>query len=283
MTDQPFQAPQRVRTEAGSAVPYPEVVGPRGQLFQVLSLRLDFESGLIVQENQPDSDASESSESGDEAAELPSHAIGSFGVDFNATVRFAGDEAWKIGWVQTVESADFWVRYRNGARAAKHCTTLPRRMRDSDTSKGCWYGNESRKKADPAHPVTIGLTDDPVIPFHHPHHTGGPGLKPLVGWAPDKCGGQKEFRTWLAAVREDADHRPVDVVYLHHIHWKVAFDCVIHGDADKPTATVPAASGVVLLGEGVGQGGAAPVLDGRGVLPRDEATRVEHLPDGEQR
>ncbi|MBB5967177.1 hypothetical protein [Planomonospora venezuelensis] len=250
----------------------------------MLNLALGFESGLVVQANQPDSDASGSSESGEEAAELPSHAIGSFGVDFSATVRFAGAEVWRIGWVQTVESADLWVLYRNGARSARHRTMLPQRMRDSDTSKGCWYGNESRRKADPAAPVTVGLMDDPALPFHHPHHPGGgSGLAALAGWAPAGCGGTKEFWTWLVAVREDADHQPVEVVYLHHVHWKVVFDCVIHGDADEPTATVPATSGVVLLGEGVGQGGATPVLGGRGVLPRDEVNRVEQLPDGEQR
>ncbi|AWS44605.1 hypothetical protein [Streptosporangium sp. 'caverna'] len=282
MTDQPFQPPQSVRTEAGSTVPYPEVVGPRGQRFQVRSLALAFESGLVVQANQPDSDDSESSESGDEAAELPSHAISSFGVDFNATVGFVGNEAWKIGWVQTVESADFWVLYRNGARSARQRTTLPQRMRDGDTRKGCWYGDESREKADPATPVTISLMDDPVVPFHYPRHTGGPGLAALDDWTPAGCGGEKEFWTWLVAVREDADHQPVDVVYLHHTHWKVVFDCVIRGDADTPTVNVPATSGVVLLGEGVGQGGATPVLDGRGVLPRDEVNQVEDLPD-EQR
>ncbi|MFD0660661.1 hypothetical protein [Thermocatellispora tengchongensis] len=154
-------------------------------------------------------------------------------------------------------------------------------MRDSDTLKGCWYGDESREKADPNNPVNIRLMDDPVVPFHHPSHTGGPGLEALVGWAPAGCGGEKEFWTWLVAVREGANHQPVDVVYLHHIHWKVVFDCVIHGDAGTPTATVPAASGVVLLGEGVGQGGATPVLGGSGVLPRDEVNQVEHLPDRE--
>nr|BFE79364.1 hypothetical protein GCM10020093_019650 [Planobispora longispora] len=94
----------------------------------------------------------------------------------------------------------------------------------------------------------------------------------------------------------------MEVVYLHHIHWQVVFDCVLHVGADEPTAPIPATSGlvllsegigpdgtmpvrggrgVVLLGEGVGQGGATPVLDGRGVLPRDEVNRVEPLPDGQ--
>ncbi|MBG0824946.1 hypothetical protein HS048_30060 [Planomonospora sp. ID91781] len=279
MTDQPFQPPQSVRTEKGSAVAYPEVAGPRGQRFQVLSLELGFASGLAAQANQPDSD---DEGVGDEAAEQPSHAIGSFGVDFKACVKFAGNEQWKIGWVQTAESADFWVRYRNGARAARQRTTLPRRMRDSDTAKGCWYGDESRSKADPDDPVTVDLMDDPVITFHYPRHTGGPGLEELEGWTPTGCGGEKEFWTWLVAVREGHDHRPMDVVYLHHIHWKVVFDCVIGGGDGEPAVTVPATSGVVLIGEGVGKGGATPVLDGPGVLPRFEVNRVEQLPD-EQR
>ncbi|MFG2004896.1 hypothetical protein ACGFNU_37700 [Spirillospora sp. NPDC048911] len=151
MTDQPIQANQSVHKEAGSKEPSPEIVGPRGERFRVLSVPLGFDSRLIVQKNQPDS---ESSESGDEAAEPPSHAMGSFGVEFTATVQFTGKEAWKIGWVQTVESANFWVLYRDGTRAARHRTTLPHRMRDSDTLKGCWFGDESRKKADSTTPVT---------------------------------------------------------------------------------------------------------------------------------
>ncbi|MFI0451181.1 hypothetical protein [Actinomadura sp. 6N118] len=86
----------------------------------------------------------------------------------------------------------------------------------------------------------------------------------------------------LVAVQENDDHQPVDVVYLHHIHWKVVFACEIGGDAKEPTVNVPVGSGVVLLGEGVGQVGATPVLDGPGVRPRDEVSKVEHLPDRDQ-
>ncbi|MFI0451810.1 hypothetical protein [Actinomadura sp. 6N118] len=272
MTDQPFQPPQNVRTEEDSAVQYLKVVGPRGQGFQVLSLDPGHdEPGLVVHPNQPDSDEEE------DVAELPSHAIGSNGVEFKATVEFTGNEAWKIGWVQTVEPSDYWVLYRNGVHAAKYHRTLPQRMRDSDAPKGCWYGTEAREKADSAKPVTVELSDSPAAPFYF----GGPGQTDLVGWVPTECGGEKEYWTWLVAVKDD-DHRLVDVVYLHHIHWKVVFACEIGGDAQKPTVNVPVGSGVVLLDEGDGQGGATPVLDGPGVRPRDEVSKVEHLPDRDQ-
>lgn len=99
--------------------------------------------------------------------------------------------------------------------------------------------------------------------------------------APASCGGQKEFWTWLVAIREGADYQRLNMVYLHHIHWKIVFDCVVHGGTSQPTGTFPATSGAILIGEGVGQGGATPVFTGRGVLPQDEVTQVEKLPDGE--
>lgn len=268
MTDQPSQPPRSVRMEAGSAKPYPVVAGPSGQEFQVLSLTPGFDSGLDVAEDQPDSD-----DEGDTAA-APSHMVSCGGVNFKATVRFAGKGAWKIGWVQTAESADFWVLYRNGARAARHYRTLQRRMKDGD-SEGCWYGDESCEEANPDAPVTVSMSDDPNISFCYPDHPGGPGLADLAGWAPAGCGGQKEFWTWLVAVREGADYQPVEMVYLHHIHWQAVFECVIHGGADKPTVTFPAGSGAFLLDKGVGQGRATPVLDGPPPRPHNEVNKVE--------
>jgi hypothetical protein len=273
MTEQTDQPPKSVLTQKGSTEPYPEVTGPSGQVFQVMSLNLEFDSGIGVYKNQADPQVG--------AAPPPSHMVSCFGVKFEATVRFAGDGAWKIGWVQTVESSDFWVLYRGGGRAARYRTKLPGRQRDSDTRKGCWFGDESRKKASSAKPVPLDMMDDPNIPFHYPHHPGGTGLADLAGLAPAQCGGQMEFWTWLAAVREGPGYQPLDVVYLHHMHWKVVFDGVIHGGTDQPTATFPAGSGVVLLGEGTGQGAATPVLDGPGDVEQFEIHEVEKLPDGQ--
>jgi hypothetical protein len=90
-----------------------------------------------------------------------------------------------------------------------------------------------------------------------------------------------EFWTWLAAVREGADYQPLDVVYLHHMHWKVVFDGTIHGGGADPGATFPDGSGVVFLGEGTGQGTATPVLDGPGGVEQFEVFEVEKLPDGQ--
>jgi hypothetical protein len=269
MAEQPHQPPQSGRTEVVSTKPYPEIVGPSGQVFQVMSLDLTFTSGLGVYGDQPDTDS---------APEM-SCMVSSFGVDLHATVRFAGSGAWKIGWVQTIESTDCWILYRDGGRAARYRTRLPGRMRDGDASKGCWYGDESRQKAKPGILVSLDLMDDPNLSFHYPRHPGGPGLEALAGLAPAGCGGHKEFWTWVVAIREDAAYQPLDVVYLHHMHWKVVFDGVINVGPDKPTITYPAGGGVVLLGEGVGQGGATPVFAGREVLPQDEEHPVENVPD----
>jgi hypothetical protein len=274
MTEQTNQIRKGVRTEKGSTKPYAEIAGPPGQVFQVMSLSLEFDSGIGVYKKQ-------SRPSGG-AAQPPSQMVSCFGVEFHATVRFAGDAGWKIGWVQTVESSDFWVLYRGGGRAARFRTKLPGRQRDSDTRKGCWFGDESREKASSAEPVTLDLMDDPNIPFHYPQHPGGTGLAAdLAGLAPAQCGGQMEFWTWLAAVREGPGYQPLDVVYLHHMHWKVVFDGTIHGGGADPGATFPDGSGVVLLGEGTGQGTATPVFDGPGGVEQFEVFEVEKLPDGQ--
>jgi hypothetical protein len=269
MAEQPHQPPQSVHTERGSTTPYPEIAGPSGQVFQVMHLDLTFTSGLGIYEDQPDSDGPSAT----------SKMVACNGVRFIATVRFAGNGAWKIGLVQTVESTDCWILYRGGGRAARYRTRLPGRMRDGDATKGCWYGDESREKAKPGALVNLDLMDDPNLSFHYPLHPGGPGLASLAGLAPAGCGGHKEFWTWVVAIREDAAYQPLDVVYLHHMHWKVVFDGVIHGGTDQPTITFPAGGGVVFLGEGVGQGGATPVFAGREILPQDEEHSVENEPD----
>jgi hypothetical protein len=271
MAEQPHQPPPSVRTERGSATPYPEIASSSGDVFQVMSLDLTFTSGLGVFADQPDTDR---------PSEM-SCMVSCFGVNFIATVRFAGTGAWKIGWVQTVESTDCWILYRGGGRAARYRTRLPGRMRDGDASKGCWYGDESREKAKPGTLAHLDLMDDPNLPFHYPRHPGGPGLEALADLAPAGCGGHKEFWTWLVAIRDNAAYQPPNVVYLHHMHWKVVFDGVIHGGPDKPTITFPDGGGVILLSEGVRQGGATPVFAGPEVVQPDEEHSVGSLPDGQ--
>jgi hypothetical protein len=258
-----------VPTKAGSTEPYPEIVGPSGQKFQVQSLTLEFNPGLYVSEDQPDSD-----DEGDTAAGPATHQVSCGEVSFGATVRFGGDAGWKIGWVQTAEAADFWALYQQDERAARHRRTLEKRMKDGD-SKGCWYGDESRQKANPGAAVTVTMNDDPNISFCYPHHPGGASLEALKGWAPAECGGQKEFWTWLVAVREDAKRKPAEMVYLHHIHWKAVFVCQVGSDAGQPTVTCPAGSGAILLDQDVGPGKAAPVLDGPAPRPSNEVNKVE--------
>jgi hypothetical protein len=45
--------------------------------------------------------------------------INSGAVEFQATVQFTGGAGWKIGWVQTAESGDFWVLYKKDKRTAR--------------------------------------------------------------------------------------------------------------------------------------------------------------------
>ncbi len=170
MTDQPSQPPQR--TKAGKNEPYPVVPGPSGQEFQVMSLALKCEPGLRVGPAVPDDD--------DPASGPETHQINSGNVEFEATVQFTGGAGWKIGWVQTAESGDFWVLYKKDKRAARHRRTLRERMKDGD-SKGCWYGDEARADANPGAPVTVTMSDDPNFSFCFPIHPGGLGLEDLKG------------------------------------------------------------------------------------------------------
>src|SRR5690348_9438530 len=117
MAEQPHQPPPSVRTERGSATPYPEITSSSGDVFQVMSLSLEFASGLGVYGDQPDTDR---------ASEM-SCMVSCNGVNFVATVRFAGTGAWKVGWVQTVESTDCWILYQGDGRAVRYRTRLPGR------------------------------------------------------------------------------------------------------------------------------------------------------------
>jgi hypothetical protein len=186
--------------------------------------------------------------------------IGCGGVDFAATVRFEGKGTWKIGWVQTAEPANFWVLYKKRSvdRGQLHRGRTPKRMKDGD-SEDFWYGDESYQVAGPAEgTVTVTMMDDPVISFCYPKHPGGSGLEALRDKQPFGCGGQKEFWTWLVAVRED---EPAEMVYLHHIHWVTVFNCTIEFGGGRPKVT-SAGAGARPLSQGAGQGGATPVLDG---------------------
>jgi hypothetical protein len=270
MTDQPFQPPQVVYTVTGSDNPYPAVPGPTGEVFQVMSLKLKFKPGLEVAEDYPDS----SDEEGDQGGGLPSHKVRCEPVILEATVHFTGNAGWKIGWVQTVEPSDFWVDYRTGERTARHRTTMGQRLRDGDTKKGYWYHEDegSRTEANPAADVTVEIDDDPNVPFY----ASGPGQAGLAGWKPAGCGGQKVFSAWLAAVREEARHQPADVIYLHHVHWKVEFACEIRDADGKPAVPFSATSGAVLVAHGTRQGEKTPVLDGPVAGPKFEASQVEY-------
>ncbi len=280
MTDQPSQPPQRLLTKAGKNEPYPVVPGPSGQTFQVMSLALECNPGLHVGPAVLDED--------DPAPGPETHQINSGNVEFQATVQFTGGAGWKIGWVQTAESGDFWVLYKKDKRAARHRRILQRRMKDGD-SKGCWYGDEARAKADPDAAVTVKMSDDPNFSFCFPRHPGGPGLDDLKGFTPTEFGGTKEFWAWLVAVREDddqpaedsddqpaenGDDQPPEMVFLHYIHWHVVYDCqLLRGIGLR--LKVPATSGAFLLGEGAGQGSATPVLTGPPPTSRHEDNKVE--------
>jgi hypothetical protein len=271
MTDQPSQSPPVAHTVPGSGKPYPVIPGPTGEVFQVMSLQLKFKPGLEVAVDYPDS----SDEEGDQTSESPSHKVRCEPVILEATVHFTGNAGWKIGWVQTVEPADFWVDYRDGGRTARHRTTMNQRLRDGDTKRGYWYHEEeeSRTEAKPGADVTVQLYDDPNVPIY----ASGPSHEGLAGWKPAGCGGQKEFWAWLAAVREEARYKPADVVYLHHVHWKVDFACEIHEADGQPTVPFSATSGAVLLAHGAGPGGPAAVLDGPVAGPKFEASEVKYL------
>jgi hypothetical protein len=281
MTDQPSHSPRNVRTVTGSDTAYPRISGPSDEVFQVMSLKLVSESGLYVSGVQPDSD-----DEGDTDAAPESHMVSSGEVKFTAEVEFTGGAGWKIGWVQTAESADFWVLYKDNERAARHRRKMRNRMKDGD-SKRCWYGDEARGKAKPGAAVTVEMSDDPNISFCYPDHPGGPGLETLQGWTPAECGGQKEFWAWLVAVREDDgqpaedsddqpegdDYQP-EMVFLHYIHWHAVYECQIHDDAGKPALNFGPGSGSFILGHGTGQGGVAPILNGPPPRPRDEDSKV---------
>lgn len=264
MTDQPSQPPQRLLTKAGRNEPYPVVPGPSGQTFQVMSLALECSPGLYVGLVVVDED--------DPAAGPQTHQINSGNVEFQATVQFAGGAGWKIGWVQTAEPGDFWVLYKKDKRATRHHRTLQGRMKDGD-SKGCWYGDEARANADPAAAVTVKMSDDPNFTFCFPRHPGGPGLDDLNGFTPTGFGGTKEFWAWLVAVRED--DQPPEMVFLHHIHWHVVYDCQLLRGPGPLELKVPATSGAFLLGEGTGQGSATPVLTGPPPTSPHEDNKVE--------
>ena len=272
MTDQPSQLPQRAK--AGKNEPYPLVPGPSGQTFQVMSLSLECQPGLHVGEAASDDD--------DPDPGPETHQVNSGDVEFQATVLFTGDAGWKIGWVQTAESGDFWALYKKGTRAARHRRTLQRRMKDGD-SEGCWYGDEARVKADPAAPVTVKMNDDPNFTFCFPIHPGGPGLEDLKGSTPTEFGGTKEFWTWLVAVREreEQDDRPAEgdqppeTVFLHYIHWHVRYDCQLLRGIGKLRLKVPPTSGAFLLQQGTGQGPVTPVLTGPPPISRYENNKVE--------
>lgn len=287
MTDQPSHSPEHVRTMTRSAEAFPEVSGPSGEVFQVMSLGLASRSGLYVGGIQPDSD-----DEGDTDAAPESHMISTGEVEFTADVAFTGNAGWKIGWVQTAEPSDFWVLYKGSKGAARNRRTMRNRMKDGD-SRRCWYGDEARDKASPGAAVTVTMNDDPNISFCYPAHPGGPDLEALLGWTPAACGGRKEFRAWLVAVREDDDqpaensdsepegdnepggddYRP-EMVFLHHIHWHAVYECQIRGGADDPALAYGATAGSFILGHGPGQGEAAPVLTGPPPRPHHEDSEV---------
>lgn len=269
MTDQPSQPPRRIIREAGQNGPYPAIASPSGQQFQVMSLTLRCEPGLHVSGASPDSD-----DEGGSTARQETDKLSSGDVKFKATVQFIGDTGWKIGWVQTAEPSGSWVVYRQPPNSFRHQRTLQGRMKDGD-SEGCWYGDEARKEADPATAVTVSMGDDPNISFCFPRHPGGPGLEDLKGKLPIQCGGKKEFWTWLVAVREDGAQQPTEVVFLHHVHWNVVYDCELPRGIGRPKPEAPDTSGAYIIEQGAGQGGATPVLAGPPPRPPNEDSKVE--------
>jgi len=160
MTDQ-LSNPARITRQHVSIVPYSEVKGPSGQVFQVMSLELDSKPGLAVSKFKPDDYSLEKEHL------YPSHQVNIHEIKFEAIVRSAGTEEWKIGWLQTVESSETWVLYTKDGNSAKHHARLKNRMRDGDDDEGCWYGDPN--DADSHGNVTAVLEDGPNLPFHIKH------------------------------------------------------------------------------------------------------------------
>jgi hypothetical protein len=272
MSVQPSQPAQGAFTVASSDRPAPKISVPSDsvpsdEVFQVTSLKLRFESGLSVEPHQPDST------NPGKLGVLPTHMISSE-AKFAATVRFTGQLEWKLGWVQTVEPHSRWVRYRGGGRTGLHRTTIKARMRDGDDDEGYWY--EGGRDADTDDNVSAPFYDAPNIAFYYPTYPSEASLPDLAGLAPTDCGGQMEFWAWLLAVRENDQGQPVEQVYLHHVHWKVVFDGQISGDGDEAPTVIPGSmSGVQLICQGVGQGGATPILGGPAIGPEHEDHRAE--------
>jgi hypothetical protein len=268
MTDQPSSPAQSTRQYVSTA-PYSEVKGPSGQVFQVMSLELDSKPGLAVSKYKPDDYFPEKEHL------YPSHQVDSHEIKFEAIVRSAGAEGWKIGWLQTVESSEAWVLYTKDGNSAKHHTKLKNRMRDGDDDEGCWYGDPD--DADSHSNVTAVLQDGPNLPFHikHPVISGMEGLADMV---PAGAGGCRKFWSWLVALREENDGTPLEpVVYLYHVNWKVEFACDILGAGKKPTLNVPGESGASLIAYGTGQGPVTAVLRGAEAGQEHEENWVERL------
>jgi hypothetical protein len=252
---------------------YPEISGPGGEVFQVTSLKLGFEPGLAAENDRAEPTKG--------TGIPPTHMISCSEAKFEATVHFTGKSRWKIGWVQTVEPSIFWVRYQDTKRAARHWTELKTRLRDGDNDEGYWYDDGT--EAVDGTGIGVEMSDGPNLSFYYikypadasPKDPDGASLQSLEGLIPRACGGQKEFWAFLLAVREDAPGQPTEKIYLHHVHWRAVFDGQINISPGGPKVVPGRASGSQLIAEGVGQGGATPVLDGHEAGPDDEVHRAE--------